>query len=61
MLLIRIVIIMHAFEINIIFQWENHSRSMKLEAVTLDKIKNIITVRIFKLFQQLIKIPTKNL
>ncbi len=27
-----------------IFQWENHSRSMKLEAVTLEKIKNRITV-----------------
>ena len=27
------------------FQWENHSRSLKLEAVTLEKIKNRIQVR----------------
>ena len=27
-----------------LFQWENHSRSLKLEAVTLEKIKNRITV-----------------
>ena len=28
----------------LLFQWENHSRSLKLEAVTLEKIKNRITV-----------------
>ncbi|XP_023322764.1 potential E3 ubiquitin-protein ligase ariadne-2 [Eurytemora carolleeae] len=32
---------LHYFE-----RWENHSRSMKLEAVTLDKIKNIITEKV---------------
>ena len=30
--------------LNETFQWENHSRSLKLEAVTLEKIKNRITV-----------------
>ena len=30
--------------LNDTFQWENHSRSLKLEAVTLEKIKNRITV-----------------
>ena len=29
------------------FQWENHSRSIKLEAVTFETIKNRITVRSF--------------
>ena len=28
------------------FQWENHSRSLKLEAVTLEKIKNRITEKV---------------
>ena len=27
-------------------QWENHSRSLKLEAVTLEKIKNRITEKV---------------
>ena len=34
------------------FQWENHSRSIKLEAVTFETIKNRITVRSLRIFME---------
>ena len=34
--------------INIDFQWENHSKSMKLEAQTLAKIRNRINEKVMK-------------